>query len=547
MYWLYRLIDKLLSSFLKDSLYKYTYLYGEIFISIQKNQEFVLFWISNKSNKLVINKYSWDGNPIGNILIVLIKKYEEIFTKLLIEISKELFNIWEESEFINIFDKEHLSFQNVKERLEFSFLDDYSYRRKGHYNFNFQSENKVLDIYHSDFECSKCNWPVQSFNNFPDYSETFNHKYFESERWKKSDYLFTNISDYESITVWWNEKVNEILQNKDLLAKYDLISLNKTCISVIMWDDIKSIFEYNKVDLRKTFYTDQNIDSPYRAVINYLKEINIVNNQFNKSNKNKIVFFWLNKNKNTYEIIKLLKDNFWVDVEKVLIPNIKIDDVKNILEYKLWVFFSWRAVMAQNIFKLYPFLQIETPVPYWISNNMSLLENILEKLWINNYKKSIDLLFNEYKNKNIDLYDSVKNYNVGFIIFDFHIKQFIDDNFRWTTIISMLKDMGFNIRFYIFSENDKYINDLNELKKMNYKILVSNNTNELEKFIIDKDIQLYYSEISSDSRIISKNKEQFSVWDMEYWIDWFYRTFRGLIKKCSKVKYLSSIISNIKK
>lgn len=52
-------VEKLLSSNLDNSPYKYVYLYGELFISIFKDKEFVLFWLVNKSGNLIINKYSW--------------------------------------------------------------------------------------------------------------------------------------------------------------------------------------------------------------------------------------------------------------------------------------------------------------------------------------------------------------------------------------------------------------------------------------------------------------------------------------------------------
>jgi hypothetical protein len=37
---------------------------------------------------------------------------------------------------------------------------------------------------------------------------------------------------------------------------------------------------------------------------------------------------------------------------------------------------------------------------------------------------------------------------------------------------------------------------------------------------------------------LKRNKEIFSIGDLEYWIEWFYRTFQKLVKKCKKVDYL---------
>ena len=87
-------------------------------------------------------------------------------------------------------------------------------------DFNFE-EKSELSIYHSDFECSKCSWPVESFTSFPDFRNgILDEKYFENvKNDKKYTSLVTNITDYESISIWWNKKINEILSNKEFSEK----------------------------------------------------------------------------------------------------------------------------------------------------------------------------------------------------------------------------------------------------------------------------------------------------------------------------------------
>ena len=65
----------------------------------------------------------------------------------------------------------------------------------------------------------------------------------------------------------------------------------------------------------------------------------------------------------------------------------------------------------------------------------------------------------------------------------------------------------------------------------------------MDKFFSKKDIQLFYSEISNDKRILSKNKATFSVRDFEYWLEWFFRSFRKLLKKAEKIDYLNKYIN----
>ncbi len=538
---LYKFLEKILQINFKTCSFKYIYLYNENYISIISKQNFIFFWISLKANKLKINRYSWEEFLEWKKLLVLIKKYESYFIKFLKQLNKESNNIWDESDFINIFDKEELNSNKIKEILKFTFLDDYTFRRRGELDFNFLEKSELF-IYHSDFECSRCSWPVESFTNFPDFrNQIFDKNYFQKEdKNKKFTNFVTNITDYESISIWGNKKINEILSNKKLIKEHELISINKTCISVIMWDDIKSVLKYNNIPLEKTIYTDQNIDSWYKIVINFLKNINL-NKNIPKTKE--IVFFWLNKSKNTFELIKFLKDNFNIKVWNVLLPNIEKKDLENILKYKFGIFFSWKEIKAQEIFKLYPINHFEIKVPYSLEDNYLLYKNILEKYWKKNEIKKLDKIFINLKENNKELFNKDRNYWVWFIIFDFHIKKFLEDKFRWVDILQMLNDMNFKINFFVYNLRNN-LKNLGEFKNKykNINIIFSDSSEDLDNFIENKNINLYYSEINNDKRILNKNKQLFSIWDLEYGVDWFFRTLKKLIKKCKKVDYINNIL-----
>ncbi len=49
------------------------------------------------------------------------------------------------------------------------------------------------------------------------------------------------------------------------------------------------------------------------------------------------------------------------------------------MSYDYWVFFKWKEIKAQSIFKLYPINNFESNVPYSISENYNLYKNILDK------------------------------------------------------------------------------------------------------------------------------------------------------------------------
>jgi len=531
------LLNRIFQIYRDNLSYKYVYLYNELFISLNLWESFCLYWISLKSDNLIINKYTWEETKIWDLLNLIIEKHKSVFLFFLRYKRQGIYRQWEEAEFINIFDKRELLFGDIQTIFTFTFVDDYSYRRKIPDNFNI--EHSILGIYHSDYECSICNWYKDAFTNFADYSKVFDQNFFHENTDKSRHVLYTNITDYESITLWWNEKINSILSDQKLLQNYDIISLNQTCISVIMWDDPKSLFEYNKIPINKRFLTNQETDSNYKTLIKFLMNIRVQSSDIQPSNH--IIFFWLNKNKNTLELIQFLKGNFNIIVDKILIPNINVKDIESILNYSLAIFFTWREIKAQKIFTLYPICQFESPVPYGITRNRELIKNIFLKMWKEEDIGRLDAILEKYTDEHKGLYDEARKYGLWFIIHSFHIKQFMDDNFRWVPILSFLKDMWFQLHFFIYSSGGHSDLDLEPLKEQGVNIIISDQKEDLDSFIDDDRISCYYSEIANDKRIIGRGKQQFSVWDFEYGIEWFYRTLQLLIRKCEKWKYYQEL------
>lgn len=534
------IIKKIFSKYFQEWDYKFVYLHNELLISIYKWNEFVFYWVKIKADKLATFVYSWENSKLLKILDLIFINYKKIFIDFLNIKKKNFSNFWDESEFINIFDKDELSYSEVKNKLDFTFLDDYSYRRRK--EMSFELEQSYVEIYHSDFECSICDWPKESFTNFPDYSKKVDYKYYPENENLKQLHFNTYITDYESISIWWNPKVSEILWAKEIIDSYDTVTLNKTCISVIMWDDIESIFKYNNIPDEKTIYTDQNIDSWYKSVINFLKNIKVKN--FDEENdKNTILFFWLTKTKNTYELVEFLKNNFWIFVDKILIPNINKDDLESILKYRLSIFFDSLDSKTQSVFKMYPINNIDSNIPYWITSLEKLVSNILLNIWEDiNISKDF---FSWIRKIMTEKLSETNKYTIWFIIHPFHVKSFNENNFRWIPIIDLLNDMWFKYKFFIYDNNNLqiYKNDLDLFIKSWYNYKISSNKDDLFSFIWDENINLIYSEISNDKRILDFWKVQFSVWDFEYWLEWFYRTIDKMLLKCKKQDYYTNLFN----
>jgi hypothetical protein len=90
--------------------------------------------------------------------------------------------------------------------------------------------------------------------------------------------------------------------------------------------------------------------------------------------------------------------------------------------------------------------------------------------------------------------------------------------------------------FYYMDENSLYKQDIIKLleKKINKKnmweLILSTNKSDLDDFIINKNIDLYYSEIKDDSRILKYKKQVFSTSILEVWLDGAIRWLNKLLK-----------------
>jgi len=532
-----RIITEIFLKYFERKEFKHVYLHNELFISLYKWDDFFFCWLIIQADEVIFNIYSDVNSKLWKVLYIIFVKYKELFKNYLILKKKSFHKVWNETDFINIYDDNKISYDELINNLYFTYLDDYSYRRRK--EMNFKLEKSYVDLYHSDFECSICDWPREAFANFPNYQKKVDFDYFPEFKDLEKVHLHTYITDYESISIWWNPKVSEILSDKDFLNNYEMVTINKTCISVIMWDDIESILKYNNIPENKTIYTDQNIDSWYKAVINFLKKIN-VKNWLKKHSNDRIIFFWLSKIKDTYEIIKFLDENLNIKVDKVFIPNINKDDLEEILKYNLWVFFNWLEVKTQSIFLMYPIESIESSIPYWLTKFKELILNINKIIWWNDSK--IENILNKYLLENNNLLSDSNNYKLWFILYPFHLKMFNDNNFRGVPILSLLKDLWFKIEIFIYSKDlSKYEKDYNDFLKNWFNTRLWENKWDLDLFFKDETINLYYSEVANDKRILNFNKWQFSVWDFEYWIDGFFRTLNWLLIKAKKQEYFNKI------
>jgi len=104
----------------------------------------------------------------------------------------------------------------------------------------------------------------------------------------------------------------------------------------------------------------------------------------------------------------------------------------------------------------------------------------------------------------------------------------------------MLTDMWFKINFFVYLNwnSQTLINNfINIFPEINIDFW--DDLNQLEKFY-ENNIDLVYSEISNDKRIIDKNKIQITPKDFEYWLEGFFNTHNLLAKKLIKLNYINN-------
>jgi len=515
---------------------KYTFLEEIIYLQPDDNKKinFVYNWVSSEIIKIVkkINLKYIDKN-FNNLYLIILKNLNNMklvnwnyLTMLLVwknkypELSFLLWNI-----------HEWISNSRYNELMKFNYLEDYLSRRNERDGVDIQAS--ICSLEHAEAECTYCNaqsllkWNVNLFydlwNNFQiDYS------YYKPRKEYHYESYTTYLNQNETIVWWATDKIEEMFENIDY-KKFDYIHVNLCCLPTIIWDDLSSIIKrYQKTIPIPIIYTNQTSINPYKILRELLEKIEVDT----EKEVNTCSFIWFPHQKGLYELKDIL-DEYWVKVKDVLLPIIEIDWLKDLgTVEKLVLIDTWRNEDAIKIFEDSHSNTFRTISPYGFSNSIKFIEQILNEFsieikWNNKILDKINL-FNELKNSN--------NYEIGFILLPNHLKTFIW-NFRWVKIIDILSEMWFKINiFYYIDKNSSFNKDIKNIFEKNikvknrWKIIFSTEESDLDNFIWDDKIELFYSEVKNDNRILKNKKQIFSTAIFEVWLDWITRSLEKLLK-----------------
>ncbi len=423
----------------------------------------------------------------------------------------------------------------VNNLLYFTFFSDYVYERKARDSLKFDFSSCYIN--HSELECLYCNaesilWWVNNkpFFDLPTW-------WWAEEIWNE-EFFVTNLTKYDTIAKGGMYKIEEILENLDY-EKYDIITINQTCTPSIIWDELKSmIAKYQQKTQIPIVYKDQNAFDSYKEVET------LINSFWNlKEEENTIVYIW-NSDNSFFDEAKNIFEKFNLKFKGSILPNISKKAIRNYLISEYKIFFEsdlndgFKEIFEKTSEKVY-----YTEHPYWLEKSINFYFSLISKMEEIKFKEFYNIFQEEIENFE-DYKDTAKDIWIWFVITPNKVEDFFS-SIRGINILSMLKEMWFKLYVMFYSEDinlSSYIDkkmDENNLKKSFYFYFASGKE-ELDFFLGNKYIDLYYSEILDDDRLINRDKNQFSFVDISPWI-------RGSINTIKKLVKLWNISKNFRK
>lgn len=430
-------------------------------------------------------------------------------------------------------------------------------------------------IHHSERECkwispnNKNTW--FHFFNFPleFYNHNFDKHYYLTEDEKKTYIywkhlwnwinIFTDLNENDIVMWKWTDKLSnaldyvvENIEKKNI----KMLSFNCCCVPRIVWDDVYSTLKRVKEKINVPFvYQGQLEKTPYEQRVILLEEyISKLDIQNIKKIKNSISLFWFHENIFQAHLWSILLEN-WIKINTSLIPTIDIRLLELMYKSELFVFSpNW---LHKEVFE-YPFKDIWTKFispkyPYWLIKTDSWLKEISWNFNID-MKISNDILnIKSEFSKNKDSIIS-KWYKVWIIFLWLpEIKKFFSiDYMNNIEVISFLEEMWFKFEFFIFDNfkwfiynktNDFKLSDWNHEKieevifnGIKDKSIVNINyfsyEDDLNNIIKSKKLNLIYSDLYFDNRIVDMWINQFSLKNFYVWYLGALKTIKELINLC---------------
>lgn len=425
-----------------------------------------------------------------------------------------------------------------------------------------------ISISHAERECmwispnNKDKW--YHFLNFPGwfYDHKFDKYYYltddekelyeiNKEMWNWR-WLSTDLNE-EDIIMWkWTDKLSELLNyvvNNAENNNTKVVSFNCCCVPRIVWDDIYSLLKKAKEKLNIPFILQWQLEkTPYEQKIELLDNyINKIDKENIIKNKNSISLFWYHENINQSELYKELK-LLWIKINTSFIPSIDVRLLPLMFKSELFVFspnnfqneifeYPFQNMWVKYIKPIYPYsVKYSDSWVISIINNLSISNDIKIENIASNLKIEYDKLVNYVKQKKFTIW--------FFLMWKNEVEKLINpDYFSNIDILYFLEEMGFNINLYIFKlniiesnsddiNNEEEIINLLSKKSKTLNINFFSDDNEFQNIFKSWALDLVYSDIYFDSRLINYGINQINLKNFYVWYTWAIKTIKGLINLC---------------
>jgi len=401
-------------------------------------------------------------------------------------------------------------------------------------------------IHHSERECQGISPNNKErgyhFFNFPGgyYNHTFDKYYYLTQEEKDLYILgknmwhgmwFSSDLDENDVVMWeGTNKLIEILKEVEENAKtgnIKLVSFNCCCVPRIIWDDIHSV-------LKKKYIHDIDIDAI-------------------KKTPHSISLFWFHENifqKWLWDILL----NAGIKINTSFIPSIDVRILPLMYKSELFVFSpnNFQKEVFEDPFQEIGTKCIMPKYPYGFGNSQAWLKSIFDE-----FQKELDSKIIEEKKAIFDRkVEQIKSswYTLWIVcMWKQDVKKLFNPDYMSNIdIVEFVLEMWFELELFVYDNFDWFVNnsddsysisdwDHDEINRIIQKRFPNNThlhthffweLDELATITVEKNIDLMYSDIYFDNRIVKWWMNQFNLKHFHVWFDGAIETINGFISLC---------------
>lgn len=427
-----------------------------------------------------------------------------------------------------------------------------------------------IELHHSERECQGISPNNKDrgyhFFNFPAwyYDHTYDKYYYlddvekasilEGNKNQSTFLWFATDLDEEDIIMWKGSDKLELAINQIeqviQVTHAKVVRFNCCCVPRVIGDDIYSILKRAETRLPIPFIFQWQLEkTPYDQKIALLETyISSLHFDTFSVRKNSISLFGYHENKFQKELVDILLPH-WIRMNTSFIPTIDVRLLPLMFQSELFIISpnNFQREIMEYPFKMLWIPSITPKYPYSFQYSLDWLEVILKQFWKPFSSQSeVQLLMSRYYER--VSYVKEQRFSVGIILVGKkEVEKFLNPDYTSNiNVIYFLEEMGFRVEFFIYDDFYDFLSDkddwysLSDWNHIDIELLIQQKTKEskisffsseteLETLLSTSNIELYYSDIYFDNRIISRWYNTFSLRSFSVWLTWALETIETFI------------------